>query len=71
MNKLIFKNTYHQVERTICYTNLKDLTICGGVIVVFFFSSFVETSFFSLLSLFFLKLVKTLRKEILVVQGSI
>jgi hypothetical protein len=25
---------------------IKDLTICGGVIVIFFFSSFVETSFF-------------------------
>jgi hypothetical protein len=39
------KNTYYHIERTICYTNLKDLTICGGVILVFFFSSFMETSF--------------------------
>jgi hypothetical protein len=41
---------------------LKDLTIGGGVIVVFFFSSFVETSFFSLLSLFLSILVE---KELL------
>jgi hypothetical protein len=40
------KNTYHHIKRTICYTNLKDLTIYGGVILVLLFSSFVETSLF-------------------------
>jgi hypothetical protein len=64
------KNTYHRIECTIYYTNLKDLTICGGVILVFFFSSFVETSFFVISFPFKTSQKRTLKRGI-VVQGSI